>query len=127
MHPRSPSRAFALVALAALTGLSSAEDASKTTSSATPVVTPCVATASSGAFFDLRPDTAVLVPEGDKPPKGVPTEDYFARGWDYGSNFTLNICGAVVKKVEDVVGVEKALRRNVSAYYEAKGKFYSLG
>jgi cation-dependent mannose-6-phosphate receptor len=71
---------------------------------------------------------AIYVAEGEKPPsKGSPTEDYLARGWDYGSNFTLNICNAVVKKVEDVVGVEKALWQNVSAYYESKGKVYSLG
>jgi cation-dependent mannose-6-phosphate receptor len=75
----------------------------------------------------LRPDTAIIVPEDAKAPKHVPTVDYIARGWDYGSNFTLNICGAVVKGVEDVVGVEKSLWQNVSAYYESKGKVFSLG
>lgn len=128
MHPQRPSSHLLLLAISALTGVSLAEDVSKTTTaSATPVVTPCVATATSGAFFDLRPDTAVVVADGEKQHKGVHTEDYVARGWDYGSNFTLNICDAVVKKVEDVEGVDKALWRNVSAYYEAKGKVYSLG
>ncbi len=130
MHPQTPSRGL-LLALAVLAGVASASDTTstktKTTSTSTPVVTPCVATATSGAFFDLRPDTAVVVVEGEKHVKGVPTEDYVARGWDYGSNFTLNVCNAVVKKVTDVVGVEKALWRNVSAYYETKGKVYSLG
>ncbi len=131
MHPQTPSRGL-LLALAALAGVASANETTttkttKTASTSTPVVTPCVATATSGAFFDLRPDTAVVVVEGEKHVKGVPTEDYVARGWDYGSNFTLNVCNAVVKKVTDVVGVEKSLWRNVSAYYETKGKVYSLG
>jgi cation-dependent mannose-6-phosphate receptor len=113
--------------MAALAGLSVADEPSKTSSSSTPVVTPCVATATSGAFFDLRPDTAVIIAEGEKHHKGIPTEDYMARGWDYGTNFTLNICDAVVKRIDDVVGVEESLWRNVSAYYKADGKIYSLG
>jgi len=128
MHPQTSSRGF-LLAIAALGGVSAADQATatKTASTSTPVVTPCVATATSGAFFDLRPDTAVVYAEGEKHVKGIPTDDYVARGWDYGSNFTLNVCNAVVKKVTDVVGVEKSLWRNVSAYYETKGKVYSLG
>jgi cation-dependent mannose-6-phosphate receptor len=122
----SPSRGL-LLALAALVSVSSAEEPDKTPATATPVVTPCVATSTSGAFFDLRPDAAVVVAEGEKVPKGVPTEDYVARGWDYGYNFTLNICNPVVKKVEDIVGVDKSLWKNVSAYYQTKGKIYSLG
>lgn len=121
-----PSRGL-LLAIAALAGITTADEATKTTSTSTSVVTPCVATSTNGAFFDLRPDTAVVVAEGEKHVKGVPTEDYVARGWDYGSNFTLNVCNAVVKKVSDVVGVEKPLWKNISAYYENKGKVYSLG
>ncbi|KAK4172517.1 mannose-6-phosphate receptor binding domain-containing protein [Triangularia setosa] len=129
MYPQTPSRALLLCALAALGGTAAAEEPSKTSTTSTPVVTPCVATATTGAgaFFDLRPDTAVVVPEGEKPPKGLPIEDYVARGWDYGSNFTLNFCSPVVKKVEDVVGLDKDLWQNVSAYYETKGKVYALG
>jgi cation-dependent mannose-6-phosphate receptor len=128
MHPQTPSRGL-LLAIAALAGVSSAEETTttKTTSTSTPVVTPCVATATSGAFFDLRPDTAIVVVEGEKHLKSTPAEDYMARGWDYGSNFTLNVCNAVVKPVRDVVGVEKSHWKNVSAYYETKGKVYSLG
>ena len=125
MHPRS---ARSLLALAALAGVAlAAEDEPSKTSSSASAVTPCVATSTSGAFYDLRPDMAIVLEEGAKAPKGVPTEDYLARGYDYGTNFTLNICGAVVKEVEDVVGVDKALWQNVSAYYESKGKVYSLG
>jgi len=117
-----------LLALAALGGVAHAEEPDKTsTSTSSAVVTPCVATATSGAFFDLRPDTAIVVPEGEKAPKGSPVQDYLARGWDYGHNFTLNLCGAVVEPVEDVVGVDRDLWRNVSAYYEIGRKVYSLG
>lgn len=126
MHLQSPSRGL-LLAIAALAGMSAADEGTKTTHSPTSVATPCVATHTNGNFFDLRPDAAVAVPEGEKPHKGIRTEDYTARGWDYGSNFTLNICNAVVSKVDSVVGVEMPMRKNISAYYEVKGKTYSLG
>lgn len=129
MYPPTSPRGLLLLALAALPSLALAEDPTKTTAttSTSSVVTPCVATSTNGAFFDLRPDQAIVVAEGEKPPKGVPTEDYTARGWDYGTNFTLNICGAVVREVTDVVGVEEKYWRNVSAYYTKDGKIYSLG
>jgi cation-dependent mannose-6-phosphate receptor len=126
MHPQRPSRGL-LLAFAALAGVSAAEEGTKTTGSPTSVATPCVATHTNGGFFDLRPDAAVAVAEGQKPPRGIPTQDYTARGWDYGSNFTLNICNAVVGKVDSVVGVEMPMWKNISAYYEVKGKAYSLG
>ncbi|KAK4123105.1 mannose 6-phosphate receptor domain-containing protein [Parathielavia appendiculata] len=126
MHLQSPSRVV-LLAILSLASIAVADDATKTTISSTPAITPCVATSTNGAFFDLRPDAAVVVQKDEKPPKGVPTEDYVAKGWDYGSNFTLNICNPVVKRVDDVVGVDKALWKNISAYYETKGKVHSLG
>jgi cation-dependent mannose-6-phosphate receptor len=123
MHPRF------LLPLAAMAGAAYAGDkeTTKTTSTTTSTATACVATATNGAFFDLRLDTAIRAEEGGKTPKGVRTEDYVARGYDYGANFTLNICGAVVKKVDDVVGLEKSSWKNISAFYENKGKVYSLG
>lgn len=117
---------FLAVALAG-TAFAADKDPDKTSTSTTSAASPCVATSTSGAFYDLRPDIAVAPVEGSKIQKGVPTADYLARGWDYGSNFTMNICSPVVKPVEDVVGVEKALWKNISAYYETKGKIYSLG
>src|SRR4051812_22355613 len=111
MHPRCSRQA--LLALAALAGVACAEDKAATKSvstTATSTATACVATSTSGSFFDLRPDVAVIADEKTK--KSTRTEDYLARGWDYGSNFTMNICGAVVKGVEDAVGVDKALWRN---------------
>ena len=42
----------------------------------------------------------------------------------------MNFCGGVVEDLEKeggVVGVEKELWRNVSAYYKQGGKVYSIG
>ncbi|KAK3399525.1 mannose-6-phosphate receptor binding domain-containing protein [Sordaria brevicollis] len=137
MHPPTPRRLLSgLVALCALTGAahaSSSDDSSSaspspsSTTTTTSTVTPCVATSTSGAFFDLRPDIAV-VPEKDvKLPRGTRTEDYIARGYDYGYNITLNICAPVVKGVEDVVGLTSEGWSTVGGYYEKGGKTYSLG
>lgn len=124
MHFRHPQKLLGAVAL--LVGVAAADDG-KFSTTPTVTATACVATSTSGAFYDLRPDTAVVLAEGEKPGRGVKTEDYLARGYDYGYNFTLNICGAVVKGVEDVVGVKKSDWKNISAYYEQNGKVYSLG
>ena len=99
--------------------------AAKETPSSTTHVPACTATAStgSGGFYDLRPDTA-HPPEKGK--NGI-TKDYHSRGYDYGKNFTLNICGAVVDPVTDVMGVSKSQWANVSAYYMSHGSIYSIG
>ncbi|RYP91597.1 hypothetical protein DL770_002311 [Monosporascus sp. CRB-9-2] len=114
-------------ALLALLGLAAAEDKAATT--ATTTATACTASSTSGAFYDLRPDMAVKAPEdGSKPALNAPTVDYKARGHDYGSNFTLNICGPVVEPVDgEVHDVKEELWRNISAYYVSKGDVYSLG
>jgi cation-dependent mannose-6-phosphate receptor len=101
--------------------------AADSTKSTTTQIPACTATASSGsgAFFDLRPDIAVAAVEGKtKPPIST---DYIARGYDYGSNFTLNICGPVVKTVKDVVGIKESLWQNISAYYKHNDEIYSIG
>lgn len=86
--------------------------------------TPDCTSNSHTGYFDLRPDIAVPPEEGGK--KSV-TEDYHANGWDIGYNFTMNICGALVKPVEDVRGVDEEHWRNVSAYYTYDGSLYSIG
>ncbi|PHH78165.1 hypothetical protein CDD80_7250 [Ophiocordyceps camponoti-rufipedis] len=109
------------ISVALLVGAVAAAVAGEAASSSTTTTAPaCTATSStgSGAFFDLRPDLA-------GPPNKA--KDYRAKGYDYGSNFTLNICGAVVEPVKDVVGVEKELWANVSAFYTAHGNVYSIG
>ncbi|KAG5929627.1 hypothetical protein E4U42_005217 [Claviceps africana] len=102
--------------------------AKEPTSPTTTQVPACTATASSGTggFFDLRPAMAHPQPLGKQQKAGV-IKDYRSRGYDYGKNFTLNICAAVVDPVKDVMGVPKSSWRNVSAYYMAHGNVYSIG
>ncbi|KAI1483823.1 hypothetical protein K445DRAFT_319652 [Daldinia sp. EC12] len=123
--PGSTSICPTLLSFLYLTSTSLAADADKTTTS-----TACTATSASGSFFDLRPDIALKKnPDGSKPShsNGAPLVDYHAKGFDYGFNFTLNICASVVEPVDEVIGVEPSLWKNVSAYYTSKGDVYSLG
>lgn len=87
---------------------------------------PCTARTTNDGFFDLRPDIAIGHEEGEKR-KAFRTADYTARGYDYNANFTLNLCAALVKPPKEAVGISDKQLRNVSAYYEKKGKVYSLG
>ncbi|KAK1775193.1 mannose-6-phosphate receptor binding domain-containing protein [Copromyces sp. CBS 386.78] len=132
MHPPSPSRLIVAICALSLTGAvhashdeSSSPSPSLTTTTST--VTPCVATSTNGAFYDLRPDTAVIPEKDVKLARGTHTKDYLARGYDYGYNITLNICAPVVKGVEDVVGLTSERWGKVGAWYEKGGKVYSLG
>jgi cation-dependent mannose-6-phosphate receptor len=135
MLPQAPWRA--LYVLATVYGVlaspekddksTSSSPSASTTTTATAVATPCVATSSSGAFYDLRDDIAIAAGEGRHGHKGQ-IEDYvYAKPHDWPYNFTMNVCAPVVKEVNDVVGVDRAMWKNVSAYYEAEGKVYSLG
>ncbi|OLN87456.1 putative mannose 6-phosphate receptor-like protein [Colletotrichum chlorophyti] len=113
-----------LLLLAAATARAADTSTTSTTSSAP----ACTAASKSGngAFYDLRPDIAVKAEDG-KSAKNSITTDYHARGWDYGRNFTLNICAPVIDAVEDVVGLSKGESKNVSAYYTYKNEIYSIG
>ncbi|POR33896.1 Mannose-6-phosphate receptor, binding protein [Tolypocladium paradoxum] len=110
-----------LLAAAAVAG--AADDPSPTTHAPA-----CTATSSSGsgAFFDLRPDMAVRPDKGKSHKAGV-AKDYHSKGYDYGKNFTMNICGSVVDPVSSVVGLDKSVWANVSAYYMSHGNVYSIG
>lgn len=122
MRPPSTS---AFLVLLAITGTSLAAEAEKTTTAE-----PCTATNSkSGSFFDLRPDIAVKPPsDGSKVKSGIPTKDYKANGYDYGYNFTLNVCNPVVEDLSNVKGdINQEQWKNISAYYQSKGDIYSLG
>ncbi|CAL3964778.1 hypothetical protein PZA11_002294 [Diplocarpon coronariae] len=94
------------------------------------VLEPCTVGSATGAFYDLR-SLSISPPADDKKhTKGEKVDDWHAKGYDYhqnGANFTLNICAPVVGKVEDFVGVDRSLWRNVSAYYELGSKRYSIG
>ncbi|KAI0389755.1 mannose 6-phosphate receptor domain-containing protein [Xylariaceae sp. FL0594] len=127
MPPPTYPALLSLVTLA-LTSAAVASDAEPTTTT-----TACTASSTNGAFFDLRPDAAIKPkPDGSRPSnsRGAPLTDYKARGYDYGSNFTLNICNAVVEPIEegaDVKGIESSKWQNISAYYVSQGSYYSLG
>ena len=90
----------------------------------------CVARSpTTGLYYDLNA-ISLTPPEskdGAKIHKGDRDESWQARGHDYGTNFTINICSPVIEDVEDVEGVEKSRWKNVSAYYEKSGKVYSIG
>ena len=80
-----------------------------------------------GAFFDLNPVRLHFAEEGEKTHSDARNTSWAARGYDYGANFTLNICGPVLEKLDDVVGVPEANWKNVSAFYEKAGQTYSIG
>lgn len=88
---------------------------------------PCTAKSpSTHGFYDLRPLKLEIVDPKKKLGKGK-TDSWQAKGHDYNGNFTLNVCGPVVEEIKDVVGIEKSAWQNVSAYYEADGKVFSIG
>lgn len=92
-------------------------------------VKPCtISSPSSGSFFDLNAIT-VQPPAKDsqKVHKDDRTSSWPAKGYDYGANFTINFCAPVVEELENVVGVEDDLWRNISAYYKVGKKTYSMG
>lgn len=91
---------------------------------------PCVAHSPiSGLYYDLNA-ISLTPPEkkdGKKVHKTDRDESWVARGHDYGSNFTINICKPAIEDVRDVEGIEKSRWKNVSAYYEKGGQVYSIG
>lgn len=89
---------------------------------------PCtIKSPSTGDFYDLNAITVHPLKDHKKAHKDDRTESWHSRGYDYGTNFTINFCAPVVERMEDVVGVDKALWHNVSAFYTLKGKKYSIG
>lgn len=90
-------------------------------------VDPCTVASATGSFYDLRPLTIKPLEDGKKADKSEKTDSWHARGYDYKSNFTLNICAPVVEELHDVVGIEKNMYANISAFYQADSETYSLG
>jgi cation-dependent mannose-6-phosphate receptor len=70
-----------------------------------------------------------MLPDPEKKTKAdaVEVKSWLSRGYDFGANFTMNICAPVVETIEKVEGLDKELWRNVSAYYQKDGKTFSLG
>lgn len=113
------SLAFALPILAATSSPGSEDEKPKT---------PCaIRSPLTNSFFDLNKVRVELPEEGKKSPSDARNTSWPARGWDYGTNFTLNICGPVVEKLDNVFGVPENKWQNISAYYQKDGKTYSLG
>ncbi|CAG8951138.1 hypothetical protein HYFRA_00006536 [Hymenoscyphus fraxineus] len=108
-----------LIALALHSGLSIAADEK--------VVEPCTVASTNGAFYDLRPLSILPPKDGKKAGKKEKVDDYHAKGYDIPYNFTLNICAPLVEYPEDLVGVQKSLWKNASAFYEVGDKKYSMG
>jgi len=105
----------------------SASDGKKTKE---PPAKPCtIRSPSSGLFFDLN---TISIPnpkdikEGKKKADDR-TESWHAKGYDYGTNFTLNFCAPVIEDLASVEGVEKNLWQNVSAFYNDGKRTYSIG
>jgi cation-dependent mannose-6-phosphate receptor len=115
-----------LVHFALLTLLSSAPSALAVEEKKPVPHKPCtVRSGTTGSYFDLS-SLQVHPPEslGNVP---KPQDSWVARGYDYGANFSINICGPVVESLDHVVGVKEELWQNVSAYYQRDGKTYSMG
>ena len=88
---------------------------------------PCTITSPSGSFYDLNPIAIQPLVDGKKAHKDDREESWKAKGYDYGSDFKLNICAPVIEELENVMGVDEKLWRNVSAYYTKGRRTYSIG
>ena len=111
-----------LLTLALHTGVNAA-----TSDDAKNPLNPCTIASTTGSFYDLRPLSVLPPTEGKKPGKNDRTDSWRARGYDYKSNFTLNICAPVVEDVGRVVGVHGMHLNNIGAFYKFEDKTYSLG
>jgi cation-dependent mannose-6-phosphate receptor len=92
---------------------------------------PCtVISPTTERFFDLNPMRRLAPSETDGKKSSKKEGDegsWHARGYDYGANFTINFCGPVVEELDEVQDLDKALWRNVSAFYEKGGKQWAIG
>ncbi|KAM0803382.1 mannose-6-phosphate receptor binding domain-containing protein, partial [Usnea florida] len=89
---------------------------------------PCtVYNPSNGNTYDLNTITVQPLVDHKKAHKDDRIESWHARGYDYDTNFTMNFCAPVIESMEDVVGIEEELWRNVSAFYTVGKKTYSIG
>ena len=89
---------------------------------------PCtIYNPSNGNFYDLNTITVHPLENHKKAHKDDRIESWHARGWDYGTNFTINFCAPVIESLDDVEGVKDDLAKNVSAFYKVGDKTYSIG
>ena len=114
-----PSSLLALISLVLIPSrVSAAADSPKPTNKPCTLHSP-----STGSFYDLRP--LQILPGTAKDARN---DSWHAKGYDYGANFTLNICGPVIEDLEDVNDVSERSWRNVSAFYTTvTNEVYSIG
>lgn len=127
MYPSTSSCRLAISFLTALATLPICSSAASSPDSKASDVDPCTIHSSlTGSFYDVRPLT--LTTDGTKT-QSATNESYHARGYDYGANFTINICGPVVEELDDVEGVSRKQWANISAFYKdpTDDMIYSLG
>lgn len=86
-----------------------------------------------GAFFDfnwISLTTEESKGSSSRSSRGNPTDSkqsWISRGYDYGTNFTLNVCAPVLENVHDVVGINRGKWDKVGAFYVKDNKTYSIG
>ena len=80
---------------------------------------PCaIHSSSTGSYYDLTP-LDLSLPSNAKV-RDARKQSWYAKGHDYPSNFSLNICGPVVEPLEHVKGLPPIAWGNVSAFYESE-------
>ncbi|KAL9102731.1 MAG: hypothetical protein Q9163_002162 [Psora crenata] len=91
---------------------------------------PCtIYNPSNGNFYDLNTIRVHPLENHKKTHKDDRIESWHVRGWDYGLNFTMNFCAPVIEDLskEEVEGVKGDAVKNISAFYRAGDKTYSIG
>ncbi|KAF2471414.1 mannose 6-phosphate receptor domain-containing protein [Lindgomyces ingoldianus] len=88
---------------------------------------PCTARSpTTDRFFDLNPLHRTGAEKGKKS-KEEEEGSWHAKGYDYGANFTINFCGAVVEELDNVKELDKDMWKNVSAFYKKGDRQYAIG
>lgn len=79
------------------------------------------------AYYDISPIAVQPLVDHKKAHKDDRTESWHARGYDMGTNFTLNFCAPVIERIDEAVGIKESLVKNISAFYTWKEEVYSIG
>ncbi len=82
---------------------------------------------SNGNFYDLNTITVQPLVNHKTAHKDDRTESWHARGYDYGTNFTINFCAPVIEDLKDVEGIKSDMAKNISAFYRIGDKTFSIG
>ncbi|KAL8810664.1 MAG: hypothetical protein Q9223_002240 [Gallowayella weberi] len=113
-------RLFLIVSVLALLSPSLAADSK-------PLLPCTIYQPTTNAYYDISPIAVQPLVDHKKAHKDDRTESWHARGYDMGTNFTLNFCAPVIETIKEAVGIKADLLKNISAFYEWKGKKYSIG